>query len=459
MIKVFHHKRYEVLVKKVSDILKGKRFKISTLGCKVNQYESDAINEILRDAGCIPANDDEPADICIVNTCSVTNIADRKSRQILHRMKKQNPDAIICATGCYVQAVGDKILEDSSIDLIIGNNRKKDSARIISEYLTNGKISDNYIDVNKDPEFENLSIVTPETHTRAYVKIQDGCNEFCTYCIIPYVRGRIKSKPLLDITAEVDTLAANGTKEIILTGINVSAYKDDYTDANNGTTQHIGLAEVIKRISKIEGIERIRLSSMDPRIITKQFLDTVSRLPEFCPHFHLSLQSACNNTLKRMNRKYTIEEYKAACELIRSYFDRPAITTDIIVGFPGETDDDFEDTYNNLTELNLYEMHVFKYSKRQGTVAEKLPDQVDERIKNTRSDRLLELTAKQKASFEKSFEGETERILIEEIIEKENVKYFRGHTMRYILVDIPVDSIIKDEEAGSYINRVIEIKL
>ena len=442
------------------DILKDKKFKISTLGCKVNQYESDAINEILRAAGCRLADEAEEADICIINTCSVTNIADRKSRQIIHRMRKQNPNAVICATGCYVQAVGDKILEDSSVDLIIGNNRKKDAARIISEYLNKEEITDNYIDVNKDPEFENLSIVTPETHTRAYVKIQDGCNEFCTYCIIPYVRGRIKSKPLLDITAEIDTLAANGTKEIILTGINVSAYKDDYKDASTGETKQINLGDVIKRISKIEGIERIRLSSMDPRIITKQFLDTVSKLPEFCPHFHLSLQSACNNTLKAMNRKYTIEEYKDACKLIREYFDRPAITTDIIVGFPGETDEDFEDTYKNLTELNLYEMHVFKYSKRKGTVAEKLPDQVDERIKTERSDRLLKLTAEQKAAFEKAFAGESQEVLIEEIIEKDGSLFYRGHTMRYILVDIPVTDVVSDgEEAENYINKIITTKM
>lgn len=424
----------------MSSILYGKKVLIYTLGCKVNQYESDAMLEALLEAGCVRCEEDDIADICITNTCSVTNMADRKSRQMINRMRKQNPDAIIAATGCYVQIAGDELFDKGLIDFVIGNNRKKDIVRLLEEYISTGTVSDNYIDVNKDPEFENLSIEKPGTHTRAYVKIQDGCNEFCTYCIIPYARGRIKSKKLIDITAEVDTLAQNGTKEIILTGINVSAYEDC----------GLGLKDVIKRLSKIEGIERIRLSSMDPRIVTKDFLETVSKLPNFCPHFHLSLQSACNNTLKRMNRKYTIEEYKAACELIRNYFDRPAITTDIIVGFPGETDEDFEDTYKNLVDLNLYEMHVFKYSRRKGTVADKMPDQIDEQIKTARSDRLLELTAQQKKSFEESFDSETDEVLVEEIVEIDNKKYLRGHTMRYILVDIPAP-----DNADKYINTIV----
>ena len=425
----------------MSSILYGKKVLIYTLGCKVNQYESDAMLEALLEAGCVRCEEDDIADICITNTCSVTNMADRKSRQMINRMRKQNPDAIIAATGCYVQIAGDELFDKGLIDFVIGNNRKKDIVRLLEEYISTGTVSDHYIDVNKDPEFENLSIEKPETHTRAYVKIQDGCNEFCTYCIIPYARGRIKSKKLIDITAEVDTLAQNGTKEIILTGINVSAYEDC----------GLGLKDVIKRLSKIEGIERIRLSSMDPRIVTKDFLETVSKLPNFCPHFHLSLQSACNNTLKRMNRKYTIEEYKAACELIRNYFDRPAITTDIIVGFPGETDEDFEDTYKNLVDLNLYEMHVFKYSRRKGTVADKMPDQIDEQIKTARSDRLLELTAQQKKSFEESFDSETDEVLVEEIVEIDNKKYLRGHTMRYILVDIPAP-----DNADKYINTIVK---
>ena len=431
--------------------LKNKKILLYSLGCKVNQYESDAMLEALIKEGCIRYNeasdgnnaDEAGADICIVNTCSVTNMADRKSRQIIHRLRKQHPNAILAATGCYVQIAGESLLDDGSIDLIIGNNRKIDVARILSEYIETGKINDNYIDVNKDSEFENLIIDKPETHTRAYVKIQDGCNEFCTYCIIPYARGRIKSKKLMDITKEVDTLANNGTREIILTGINVSAYEDS----------GLGLADVIKRLSKIDGIERIRLSSMDPRIVTKEFMDKVSIIPKFCPHFHLSLQSACNKTLKAMNRKYTIEEYIKACELIRSYYDRPAITTDVIVGFPGETDEDFETTYKNLELLNLYEMHIFKYSRRKGTVADKLPDQIDERIKTERSNQLLQLTDKNKKAFEASFKGEKVNVLVEEIVEINGEEYYRGHTERYILVDIPATTL---DPAEDYINKIIE---
>ena len=427
--------------------LEDKKVLLYTLGCKVNQYESDAMLEALVAAGCKKCEENENADICIINTCSVTNMADRKSRQIIHRLRKQHPDAIIAATGCYVQIAGDDLLENNSIDFVIGNNRKKDIVRLLDEYIRTGNVTDNHIDVNKNTEYENLMIDKPETHTRAYVKIQDGCNEFCTYCIIPYARGRIKSKKLIDITAEVDTLAKNGTKEIILTGINVSAYEDS----------GLGLADVIKRLSKIEGIERIRLSSMDPRIVKKDFLDIVSKLPNFCPHFHLSLQSACNKTLKAMNRKYTIEEYKEACRLIREYFDRPAITTDIIVGFPNETDEDFEDTYKNLVDLNLYEMHVFKYSRRKGTVADKMPNQVDERIKTERSNRLLELTSKNKKAFEELFKNEKQEVLIEELVTINNKDYYRGHTKRYVLIDIPKESLPELAENETYINRIVTV--
>lgn len=427
--------------------LEDKKVLLYTLGCKVNQYESDAMLEALVAAGCKKCEENENADICIINTCSVTNMADRKSRQIIHRLRKQHPDAIVAATGCYVQIAGDDLLENNSIDFVIGNNRKKDIVRLLDEYIRTGNVTDNHIDVNKNTEYENLMIDKPETHTRAYVKIQDGCNEFCTYCIIPYARGRIKSKKLIDITAEVDTLAKNGTKEIILTGINVSAYEDS----------GLGLADVIKRLSKIEGIERIRLSSMDPRIVKKDFLDIVSKLPNFCPHFHLSLQSACNKTLKAMNRKYTIEEYKEACRLIREYFDRPAITTDIIVGFPDETDEDFEDTYKNLVDLNLYEMHVFKYSRRKGTVADKMPNQVDERIKTERSNRLLELTSKNKKAFEELFKNEKQEVLIEELVTINNKDYYRGHTKRYVLIDIPKESLPELAENETYINRIVTV--
>ena len=428
--------------------LQDKKVHIVTLGCKVNQYESDSMLEALINEGCVRAESDEPADIYIINTCSVTNMADRKSRQMISRMRKQNESAIIAATGCYVQAIGDELLKNTSVDLIIGNNRKKDAPRILSEYISEGTTSDSFIDINADCNYEDMSINMPENHTRAYMKIQDGCNNFCTYCIIPYVRGRIRSRKLSDILSEAATLAKNGVKEIILTGINVSSYEDG----------DFRIKDVICRLSKTEGIERIRLSSLEPRIISRDFLEAVSKLPNFCPHFHLSLQSACNKTLKAMNRHYTIEEYADSVKMIREYFDNPAITTDIIVGFPGETDEDFEDCYKHLEELELYEMHVFKYSRRKGTIADKMPDQVDEQIKTERSNQLLKLTAKQKKAFEELFNGTTQEVLIEEIVTKHDKKYLRGHTTRYILVDIPVN----DHELSStseQINKLIEARL
>lgn len=440
--------------------LKNKRVYIHTLGCKVNQYESDAMMQSLIDEGCVRGSLEEGADIYIINTCSVTNIADRKSRQMIHRMRKLCPNSIIAATGCYVQATGNELVDNGTCDLIIGNNRKKDTARILSEYIVNKSTTDNYIDINADPDFENLSIAFPENHTRAYIKIQDGCNNFCTYCIIPYVRGRIRSRKLSNIIEEAALLADNGVKELVLTGINVSSYRDDSYEADDTSDKdHYDLADVISEVAKIDGIERIRMSSVEPRVITDRFLDVVVNTPKFCPHFHLSLQSASNNTLKAMNRHYTIEEYMDTVERLRSVYDRPAITTDVIVGFPGETEEDFEDTFNNLSKLSLYEIHTFKYSRRKGTVADKMPNQVEEQIKNERSDKILSLTAAQKKSYEDSFKNEKDTILIEEIIEKDSIKYYRGHTTRYILVDVPVTSVSSESDENKLINTLLEISL
>ena len=440
--------------------LKNKRVYIHTLGCKVNQYESDAMMQSLIDEGCVRGSLEEGADIYIINTCSVTNIADRKSRQMIHRMRKLSPNSIIAATGCYVQATGNELVDNGTCDFIIGNNRKKDTARILSEYIVNKSTTDNYIDINADPDFENLSIAFPENHTRAYIKIQDGCNNFCTYCIIPYVRGRIRSRKLSNIIEEAALLADNGVKEMVLTGINVSSYRDDSYEADDTSDKdHYDLADVISEVAKIDGIERIRMSSVEPRVITDRFLDVVVNTPKFCPHFHLSLQSASNNTLKAMNRHYTIEEYMDTVERLRSVYDRPAITTDVIVGFPGETEEDFEDTFNNLSKLSLYEIHTFKYSRRKGTVADKMPNQVEEQIKNERSEKILSLTAAQKKSYEDSFKNEKDTILIEEIIEKDGIKYYRGHTTRYILVDVPVTSVPSDSDENKLINTLLEISL
>ena len=386
-------------------MLKGKTVAPLTLGCKVNQYETDGMIELLKEAGMTAVSFEEKADVYLINTCSVTNMADKKSRQMIHRAKKLNPDAVVIAAGCYVQAAKDKLMEDDRISIIIGNNKKKDIVQILEDYLEIGVTDEGMLDIAAEKEYEPLTINSTLEHTRAYVKIQDGCNQFCSYCIIPYVRGRIRSRELASITEEVERLAQTGVKEIVLTGIHISSYGKDKEN-------EVGLADVIDAISKIESIERIRLGSLEPGIITDTFIDRIVDNKKVCPHFHLSLQSGCNTVLKRMNRKYTCEEYFEKCEILRKAFDRPALTTDVIVGFPGETDEEFQETVDYLTKLNLYEMHIFKFSPRQGTVAAGMRDQIGPEIKNQRSDVLLALSEKNKHAYEASFRGETLEVQI-----------------------------------------------
>lgn len=423
----------------------NKKFNIYTLGCKVNQYESDSMADELKSKGLKLVSFNEDADICIINTCSVTNMAERKSRQIIHRAKKLNPNAVIVAAGCYVQADKAELESDSKIDIVVGNNRKKDIARILAEYFDENQVQDNYIDINKPCEYENMLLIKPEEHTRAYVKVQDGCNNFCSYCIIPYTRGRIRSRQLEDVVAEITGLALNGIKEVVITGINLSFYED-----SNG----VGLLELLKAVSQINGIERIRMGSLEPRIITEEFLQGIASDKKICPHFHLSLQSACNETLKRMNRKYTIEEYMEKCELIRQYYDRPAITTDVIVGFPGETEEEFATTKANLEKLNLYEMHIFKYSIRNGTVAATMPNQVMDSVKDERSNVLLEMADRHKAEYENSFKGKKLEILVEEYDKDESGCYIKGHSDRYIYVK----RIMDEAFCQNNVNNIIEIE-
>lgn len=425
-----------------------KKVLILTLGCKVNQYESDAMLEKLLSCGCLRAETPEEADICIVNTCSVTNMADRKSRQMIHRMKHKKEGTVLLATGCYVQAVKEKLLQDEGVDLIVGNEEKKDIADILENYLSNRAEQEYLSDINAVSLFNDIKISNTSDHTRAYVKIQDGCNNFCSYCIIPYLRGRIRSRSKESVLQEIKTLAGQGIREVVLTGINLSSYQDG----------DCGLADIILLSAEVEGILRVRLSSLEPRIITDEFLSRISQNKKICPHFHLSLQSACNRTLERMNRKYTIEEYAEKCSLLRKYYDRPAITTDIICGFPGETEEDFRITYENLTRLNLYEMHVFKYSRRKGTVAADMPDQVPESVKNERSEKLIALRNRNQAAFEASFANETLHVLVEEIVEKEDgQKYYRGHTERYIRVDIPCGRFGDPEGNRTVINTILDV--
>lgn len=429
--------------------INNKKVAFCTLGCKVNQYESDSMIDILKENGCEIVGFSQMADIYIVNTCSVTNMAERKSRQMLHRAKKKNPNAVIVAAGCYVQAAEEALAEDLGIDLLVGNNCKREIARILDAYLEKQEKNHAVIDINHTDEYEEMTLVKPNERCRAYVKVQDGCNNFCSYCIIPYTRGRIRSRRREDVVREVDGLANHGVQEVVITGINLSSYEDE-----DGTT----LLALLQAVAQVDGIRRIRMGSLEPRVITDDFLQGIAAIPKVCPHFHLSLQSACNETLKRMNRKYTIETYMERCEMIRRVYDRPAIATDIIVGFPGETDEEFETTYANLEKLNLYEMHVFKYSKRSGTVAATMDHQVSDEKKEQRSNRLLALTAKQKAAYEQSFSGEIVSVLMEEC---ENIgttdapQYqMKGHTDRYILVKQPGPKALCEDSVNTFVDVV-----
>ena len=432
-------------------MLKGKTVAPLTLGCKVNQYETDGMIELLKEAGMTAVSFEEKADVYLINTCSVTNMADKKSRQMIHRAKKLNPDAVVIAAGCYVQAAKDKLMEDDRISIIIGNNKKKDIVRILQDYLQAGVTDEGMLDISAEKEYEPLTINSTLEHTRAYVKIQDGCNQFCSYCIIPYVRGRIRSRDIASIIEEVERLALTGVKEIVLTGIHISSYGKDKEN-------EVGLADVIDAISKIESIKRIRLGSLEPSIITDEFIDRIVDNEKVCPHFHLSLQSGCNTVLKRMNRKYTCEEYFEKCEMLRKAFDRPALTTDVIVGFPGETEEEFRETVDYLTKLNLYEMHIFKFSPRQGTVAAGMKDQVAPEIKNQRSDVLLALSERNKQAYEASFRGENLDVLVEEKVRREGKDGYRGHTERYMDIFVEEECMhrICDRQTD-IINHVVKI--
>ena len=432
-------------------MLKGKTVAPLTLGCKVNQYETDGMIELLKEAGMTAVSFEEKADVYLINTCSVTNMADKKSRQMIHRAKKLNPDAVVIAAGCYVQAAKDKLMEDDRISIIIGNNKKKDIVRILEDYLQAGVTDEGMLDISAEKEYEPLTINSTLEHTRAYVKIQDGCNQFCSYCIIPYVRGRIRSRDIASIIEEVERLALTGVKEIVLTGIHISSYGKDKGN-------EVGLADVIDAISKIESIKRIRLGSLEPSIITDEFIDRIVDNEKVCPHFHLSLQSGCNTVLKRMNRKYTCEEYFEKCEMLRKAFDRPALTTDVIVGFPGETEEEFRETVDYLTKLNLYEMHIFKFSPRQGTVAAGMKDQVAPEIKNQRSDVLLALSERNKQAYEASFRGENLDVLVEEKVRREGKDGYRGHTERYMDIFVEEECMhrICDRQTD-IINHVVKI--
>lgn len=404
-----------------------KKVALHNLGCKVNAYETEAMQEMLEHAGYEIVPFQEGADIYVINTCTVTNIADRKSRQMLHRARKMNPDAVVVAAGCYVQAQAEKQVIDPCIDIVLGNNKKQDLLTALQAYEeAHGDLRE-VIDINHTKEYENLHLTKQGEHTRAYIKVQDGCNQFCSYCIIPYARGRVRSRAKEDVAAEVTDLAKNGYQEVVLTGIHLSSYGIDFENEDN-------LLSLIRAVHEIEGIKRIRLGSLEPRIITEEFVQAIAALPKMCPHFHLSLQSGCNETLKRMNRRYTSEEFYEKCEILRKYFEKPALTTDVIVGFPQETEEEFETTYEFLKKICFYETHIFKYSKREGTKAAVMQGQIPEQIKAKRSARLIELGEKNRRAYEESFLGKTVEVLVEEKSDVNGKEMWTGHTKEYMKI-------------------------
>ena len=416
---------------------------LHNLGCKVNAYETEAMQQILENAGYEIVPFTEYADVYVVNTCSVTNMAQKKSRQMLRRAKKWNPEAIIIAAGCYVNAEHDTLKNEKFVDIVVGNNCKKDIVEVIQEYLKNSARGDNYIEIGKTQEYEEMGRLNAAhlDHQRAYVKIQDGCNQFCSYCIIPYTRGRVRSRDPERILDEIQELAQTGVKEFVLTGIHISSYGVDFTE------QDMDLGDLIERIGEIPEVERIRIGSLEPRIVTAEFIQKVSKSGKLCPHFHLSLQSACNETLKRMNRKYTTEEYENACNILRKNFTHPAITTDVIVGFPGETEEEFAQTKEYLKRIHFYEMHIFKYSRRQGTRAAVMEHQVPEEIKTKRSAQLLALAESMSREFRAYYVGKEEEVLFEEPMEVDGETWYTGYTKEYVKIAAktaePLDNVMK----------------
>lgn len=406
------------------------------------------MQHLLEEAGYEIVPFTQKADVYVINTCSVTNMADRKSRQMLHKAKKNNPDSIVVAAGCYVQTSEKEVLNDLSVDIVIGNDRKHDLVRLLEEYSMDS-VNDTVDDINDGKhDFEELFIDQTKEHTRAFIKVQDGCNQFCSYCIIPYARGRVRSRRFENVIAEVERLAANGFKEVVLTGIHLSSYGVDFEEAT-------GLLELIQAVNAVKGIERIRLGSLEPKIVTEHFASELSKLDKICPHFHLSLQSGCDATLKRMNRKYTTKEYERGCELLRKYFVHPAITTDVIVGFPGETEDEFEQTKAYLEHIHFYEMHIFKYSKRKGTRAAVMPDQIDEQVKAARSEKLIALGHDMSKEFRKFYIGKNEEVLFEEKAVIGDKEYFVGYTKEYVKVAKKTDENLENQIVSGRISGML----
>lgn len=426
-----------------------KKAALHNLGCKVNAYETEAMQQILEDAGYEIVPFQEYADVYVINTCSVTNMADRKSRQMLHKAKKINPNAIVVGAGCYVQTKEAQALLDDAIDIVIGNNKKHELLSLIEQYKKDHGMNHLVVDINHEKqEYEELYLEKTAEHTRAFIKVQDGCNQFCSYCIIPFARGRVRSRKAKDVVAEVKRLAESGFHEVVLTGIHLSSYGVD-TDDN--------LLHLIELVHQVDGIERIRLGSLEPRIVTEEFTKRLSQLEKICPHFHLSLQSGCDVTLQRMNRKYDTAQYEEGCKILRKYFEHPAITTDVIVGFPQESEEEFAVTKAFLEKIHFYEMHIFKYSKREGTKAAVMPGQIPEPEKTKRSAILLDLEKKMSEEFRNYYVGKEVEVLMEEEMEYQGETYFTGYTKEYVKVAVKGDKNLSNTfVSGTITGRLTE---
>ncbi len=444
-----------------------------TLGCKVNQYETDAMKELFAAAGYEIRDFSAPASVYIVNTCTVTSMADHKSRQMIHRARRSNPDAVVAAVGCYVQDAADKLRSDPAIDIVVGNDMKTKIVDIVEEFISAKETERSQIyvpDMKDSVSYEDMKITSSPGHTRAYIKIQDGCNQFCSYCIIPYVRGWVRSRSLEDIVSEASRLTQDGCRELVLTGIHISSYgmdfehgvkddEEDYAPFNNSR-----LIDLIEAVSEVSGVERIRLGSLEPRIITEDFVRRLSGVPQICPHFHLSLQSGCDMTLKRMNRHYSTDMYLEKCGILRRYFDRPAITTDVITGFPGETDEEFETTRRFLEKVRFAGMHIFKYSKREGTRAAVMPDQVPGGTASKRSDILIKLAADMHSEYEDECADQEQDVLIEEETGVNGVSYMTGYSRNYIRCgfesgEITPNMVVKGQIIGKSAQNFVICKI
>ena len=426
-----------------------------TLGCKVNQYETNAMEQQFIKNNYEIVENTQKADIYVINTCTVTNMAERKSRQMLRRVKEINPSAVLVVCGCYAQVAKNELEQIPEIDIILGINEKNEIVQIVENYMEKMAEQDKRSqeaeidDVSKQKEFLDFGDVTYTEKNRAVVKVQDGCNMFCSYCIIPYARGRIRSRKIESVVSEIKKIAKEEIKEVVITGIHVASYGKDFDNEN--TSKKIRLIDLLEAINKIDGIDRIRLSSLEPTIVDEEFATRLSKLDKICDHFHLSLQSGCDETLKRMNRKYTTQIYRDAVATLRKYYPEASFTTDVIVGFPGETDEEFAKTYEFLKEIDFYRLHVFKYSPRRGTVAEKMPNQIDGNKKEERSNKLIELSNSMENKHNQSYIGKTVKVLFEEF---EN-GFFKGHTTNYMMVKVAGE----EEQSDKFVNKILDVKI